>query len=314
MVEPVDGIQRQYREALGLALGQPRLWLGGLILAVALTDSWRIVAGWGPAYLGERASKWFWGTDGFAIWKTAYFILIALAAFVMLKAVGYLGEMVLIRQVAGGTGRETPTFGGAFTLSRVRYLDFAITLIPWDALLVAMIYLPALVIAIWERWDPGYDHIFLYILVFLLWFILLVLVMVLAGITAMLACRSSLLEGRGPLEAWARGWGLFRARAGECVVAWLQALVSDIAFIAVAWPLLALVSWLLDMLVDPLGLAPLRWLLYLAVYAILVVGLIVMRTGVQCYKSSLWTMVFLKLRNVGGRLPAADADLREGAV
>ncbi|MFW6113396.1 MAG: hypothetical protein ACOC78_00530 [Actinomycetota bacterium] len=297
----------QYKGALRTTLGQPRLWPAGLIAALALTDAWRIVAGWGPAYFGEEVSRWLWGSEGFTAWKTLYYIGIAVAVFVVLKALGYLGEMVLVRQVAEGTERETPAFGDAFMISRGGYLDFAVTLIPWDALLVAVIYIPALIISIWDRWDTGYDHIFLYVAVFLLWFILLLLVLLLAGITAMLACRSSLLEDSRPVEAWLRGWRLFRSRAGECITAWLQAVAADAIFIAAAWPILALVPWMLDLVVGSMGFTPLRWLVYLTAYTILGAGLIILRTGIQCYKSSLWTIVFLRLRMADSGLPASDA-------
>jgi hypothetical protein len=291
-----------YKKAIRLALEEKRLWAAGLIAAVAFSEAWWVVFGWGPEYLGERwervAGGWMGDTAAFIT-----FLLAALAAFVILKAVGYLGEMVLVRQVADEGAQGVPAFAEAFSSSRQRYVPFAVTLLPWDALRIAIIYLPAVIIALWDKWDPHLDHVFLYILVMLLWFLVLVAANIFAGITAALAARCSLLQAKGIPEAWRKGWGLLRANSGKCLTVWLQILAVDILFVVIAWPLSALLPWVAGQVADPIGFAPARWVIRLLAFVILAGGLIVMQTGVQCFRSSLWTKTFLGLsgREARGR-------------
>lgn len=288
-------MQADYKRAIIYALEEKRLWAAGLIAALAFSQAWWIVFGWGPEYLGERweraAGDWLGDAAAFIT-----FVVAALAAFVVLRALGYLGEMVLVRQAADGGSGSVPAFGDAFSSSRQRYLPFAVTLLPWDALRIALIYLPSLMIALWDRWDPDLDHIFLYLLVMLLWFCLLVAASIFAGITATLAARFSLLERRPVPAAWREGWGLFRAGSGKCVAAWLQVLAADIVFVAIAWPLSALLPWAASQVADPIGFAPARWFIQLIAFLLLAGSLIVMQTGVQCFRSSLWTVTFMRLK------------------
>ena len=227
------------------------------------------------------------------------FLAAAFAAFVVIKAVGYLGEMVLVRQVADENKKKVPTFSEAFSSSRHRYIPFAFTLLPWDALRIAVIYLPALIIALWDRWDPDLNQVFLYIAVMLMWFALLVAAYFLAGITALFSARFSLLQEKGIPGAWREGWRLLRGNAGACLAVWLQALAADIIFVVIAWPLSALLPWVAGQIADPIGFAPARWLIHLIALVILAGGLIVMQTGVQVYRSSLWTVTFLELSEMG---------------
>lgn len=293
-------MEQDYRRAIRYALEEKRLWAAGLIAALAFSEAWWLVFDWGPESLGERWERSVGAVLGDAAALIA-FVAAALAAFLAIKAVGYLGEMVLVRQVADGERGNVPRFDGAFSASRHGYLPFAVTLLPWDALRIALIYLPSLMIALWDRWDPDLDHIFLYLLALLLWFCLLVAASVFAGITATLAARCSLLWERGIPGAWREGWRLFRADSSRCVVAWLQVLAVDIAFVAIAWPLSALLPWAAGQLVDPIGFAPLRWLIRAAVWLILAGGLVIIQTGTQCFRSSLWTITYLELREGDAR-------------
>ena len=287
-------MQTHYRRAIRYALEEKRLWAAGLITALFFSQAWWIVFGWGPEYLGERwqraVGKWLGDAPAFVV-----FVLAALAAFVTLRIAGYFGEMILVRQVADARDGIVPPLDDAFSSSRDRYLPFAVTLLPWDALNIAVIYLPSLIVALWDRWDPHIDHIFLYLVVMLLWFLVLLAANIFAGITATLAARLSLICREGVPGAWREGWALFRAHTGKCLTVWLQVLAAEIAFIAVAWPLSALLPWVAGQIADPIGFAPARWFIRLAALVLLAGALIVMQTGVQCFRSSLWTMTFLEL-------------------
>lgn len=309
-------MQPQYKRAARLALKERRLWAAGLLTALALSEAWWVLFGWGPEWLGEgwRAAVAERMGEGCGF---AALIMTALAAFVVLKAVGYLGEMVLVRQVADGAGGRTPRFTGAFSHSRRRYIPFAVTLLPYDALRFAAIYLPSMIMAAWERWDPHYHHIAPYLLAVMAWLAVLVAVLVLAGITTALAARLSLLRDRGLPEAWREGWSHFMRNRTKLVVVWMQAVAADILFVMVAWPLSALLPWGAAQVAGPLGFAPARWLIYLVVYAVLAGTLAAGQTGVQCYKSSLWTTTFLEVvegregaaaPHAGGRIPEPPPD------
>ncbi len=288
-------MEPDYKRAIRYALEEKRLWAAGLIAALFFSEAWWIVFGWGPEYLGERWERAVEGRLGDTT-ALVVFVLAALAAFVVMKALSYLGEMVLVRQVADAEITGVTSFAGAFSSSRGRYPAFAVTLLPWDALRIALIYLPAVIIALWDRWDPDLDHVFLYILAMLLWFLLLLAAHIFAGITATLAARLSLLEERGVGGAWREGWMLFRAHHAMCLAVWLQVLAADIVFVAVAWPLSALLPWVAGQVADPIGFAPARWFIRLIAYILLAGGLIIMQAGVQCFRSSLWTVTFFGLR------------------
>ncbi|MBN2027942.1 MAG: hypothetical protein JW854_14415 [Actinobacteria bacterium] len=287
-------MEQDYKRAIRLALEEKRLWVAGLLTALALSEAWWIVFGWGPESLGERWERavgdWMGDAGAFVA-----FILASLAAFVVLRAVGYLGEMVLVRQVADESEGRVPPLGRAFSASRHRYVPFAVTLLPWDALRIALIYLPSLIIIVWDRWDPDLNHVFLYTAAMFLWFMLLAAGYFLAGVTATLAARSSLLRSEDIPASWSSGWKLLRENAGRCLAVWLQVLVADIIFVIVAWPLSALLPWVAGQIADPIGFAPVRWLIHILAWILLAGCLIVMQTGVQCYRSSLWTITFLAL-------------------
>jgi len=288
-------MEPDYKRAIRLALEEKRLWVAGLLTALAMSEAWWIVFGWGPESLGERWERavgdWMGDAGAFVA-----FILASLAAFVVLRAIGYLGEMVLVRQVADESEGHVPPFSQAFSSSRQHYVPFAVTLLPWDALRIALIYLPSLIIIVWDRWDPDLNHVFLYIGAMILWFAILVAGYFLAGITATLAARSSLLRREDILASWRSGWRLLRENAGRCLAVWLQVMSADIIFVIIAWPLSALLPWLAGQIADPIGFAPARWLIHTIAWILLAGGMIVMQTGVQCYRSSLWTMTFLALR------------------
>jgi len=290
-------MEQDYKRAIRLALEEKRLWIAGLLTAIAMSEAWWIVFGWGPEYLGERWERAVgdWMGDAAAF---AAFILASLASFVVLRGVGYLGELVLVRQVADASHGEIPAFDQAFSSSRRRYVPFAVTLLPWDALRIALIYLPSLIIIVWDRIDPDLNHVFLYIAAMFLWFALLIAANFFAGVTAMLAARSSLLRSEDIPVSWRSGWKLLRENTGRCLAVWLQVIAADIIFVIIAWPLSALLPWFAGQVADPIGFAPARWLIHILAWVLLTLGLIVMQTGVQCYRSSLWTITFLALSGV----------------
>ena len=276
-----------YRRALGPALRERHLWTSGLLASLALSEAWRVLLGWEPEYAGERTSRWLRGPGGWNAGDPAPFIPAAMAACVVLKAAGYLGEMALVRQVAPGEGREIPGFGEDLASSRRRRC-FAATLLPLDAPRIALIYLPALIIALWEKWDPRFDRVGLYLLALPVWLLLLFAVIVPAGITAMLASRLSLLRGVDPPRARREGWALFRARRAKLVVVVLQALAAEVVFTALARPILALVPWVGRRLGGAMDAAPGRWL-----HAALGAGVLAGQKVGQRFKSSRWTLTFL---------------------
>lgn len=295
-------MEPDYRQALRYALGERRLWAAGLLAALTLSEAWWVIYGWGPEYLGERWKGAFAGRLGDA-GSLAVFLAVALAAFVVLKATGYLGEMVLIRQVAQGVRSEMPWFTEAFSASRGRYIHLAAALLPRDALRALLIYLPVPLLALWNRWDPRLDHLLLYVALFAAWFALLAAADFLVGVTAALAARGALLERQGMREAWRRGWSLLRRHAVRCLAAWLQVLAADLAFLVLAWPLSALVPWGAGMASGLLRAAPLRWLVHGAAYAVLAAFLVGGQTAVQCYRSSLWTLTYIRLVETGDNPP-----------
>lgn len=288
-------METDYRRAIHLARGEKRLWAAGLIAALTLSEAWWVIFGWGPECLGERWRRAVGESMGEA-GALLSFVLAALVAFAILKALGYLGEMVLVRQVAEAAGERVPRFRHALPPSWGRYARFAATLLPLDALRIALVYLPTLIIAFWNRWDPRFNHFGLYILAILCWVFLLFSVYILAGIIAALSARLSLLERAGLPEAWLDAWSLLRAVPQRLTLVWLQAMAADVIFVALAWPLSALVPWAVGLAADAVNFFFLRWLIYLAAYAVFAAALVAGQMVVQCYKSSLWTLTYLQIR------------------
>lgn len=287
-------MEPDYRRSLRLALAEKRLWPAGLLAALALSEAWWAVFGWGPEYLGERWRNAIAGRLGDA-WALVAFVAAATAAFAVTRALGYLAEMVLIRQVAEGESGPIPGFAAAFSTSRDRYPSLAAALLPWDVLRAVLIHLPAAVIAVWERWDPRLDHVVLYISVTLLWLGLLAAAAFLVGVTAALAGRLALLRRLGARAAWSGGWKLMRRRTAKCLAVWMQVLAAEIAFVAVAWPLSALVPWAARLAARSTGVTVVRGFIYSLAYALLAGTLIAGQTLVQCYRSSLWTIACIEL-------------------
>lgn len=287
-------MEPDHKRAIRYALREKRLWAAGLLAALTLSEAWWVVFGWGPEYLGERWKSALAGRMGDA-GALAVFALAATAAFALLKALGYLGEMVLIRQVAEADEGGVPRFDDALPPSLERYVGFAATLLPLDAARVALVYLPALIIAVWERWDPGYDRIWLYILAILAWALLFFSAFILAGIVAAVGARLSLLARAGLPAAWCEAWAAFRGQPLRLILVWAKAAAADAAFIAAAWPLSALVPWAARLAAGSTASAPLKGLVYLAAYGLFAVTLIAGQTLVQSYKSSLWTITYMLL-------------------
>lgn len=297
-----------WREALGLVLSHRRLWPAALLVAVGLSESWRILFGWGPQWMGERVAGWLRGGGGFPY--TAVLLLAALVSFLLLRAVGYAGEMVLVAQVGGGP--PVPAFRDACRESRGSYLSLTVTLLPWDAARVVAASLPSLVVILWGKWDPHLRLLFLYLLVLLAGFLLFLAVYALLGITAILAARQVVINGKTPPEAWREGRSLFLREAVNCLLVWLQALAADVAFLALAWPLSLLLAWAGEKAAVAVSPAALSWLMRLLAYAFLAAALLTGQALVQCYKSSLWTLAFLRLGGARGRFPVPRVSPGEG--
>jgi hypothetical protein len=288
-------MEPEYKQAIRLALNDKRLWVAGLLSAMAFTEAWWILFGWGPEGFGRRMSNLIHHPRG--IEDIIIFIVAAVFAFIVLRAIGYLGEMVLIRQVGGRNGnRETPTFSQAFSQSEQRYIPFAVTLLPWDALRLAVIYLPAIFIPLWEKVDPHYNQIILYFLVLIVWSLLLIAVYTVGGAAAMLAIRSSVLKEKPVEGAWKESWTLLRSYPSRTVVIWFQSALADLFFLLLAWPLSVLIPWGVTQFAHDISFTPLRSFIYFVEFAILAVAFVAGQIGVQCYKSSLWTITFREYR------------------
>lgn len=326
-----------WREALSLALRVRRLWPAALLLAVGLSECWRILFGWDPQWAGEKAADWVQGGGWKGFPDVAVLLTGGLAVFLLLRAVGYLGETVLIVQVSGkelavggrgpgrpaegvgsddvsragapeGSGNAAPGFSPAKGYAGVpsfaeacannwkRFPILALTLLPWDAARVAAMSLPSLMVILWGKWDPRLRFVLAYLLAFLLWFLLLLAVYVPAGISAALAAREVVIGGNGFHEAWRRGWGLFRVRAKDCLLVWLQTAAADALFLIPAWLISGFLSWAAGEADRALGSAPSDWLVRGSIYALLAVGLLLGASLLQAFKSSLWTLTFLRLK------------------
>lgn len=297
-----------WREALGLIFSH-RLWPASLLAAVGLSESWRVLFGWGPQWMGERVAGCLRGGGGFTY--TAVLLLAALASFLFLRVVGYAGEMVLVAQVGSSPG-PVPAFRDACRESRGSYLSLAVTLLPWDAARVVTASLPSLAVILWGKWDPHLRLLFLYLLVFLAWFMLFLAVYVLLGIPAILAARQAVINGKAPPEAWREGWSLFLRGAMGCLLIWLQALAADVAFMALAWPLSLFLTWAGEKAAGAVYPPALSWVLRVLAHAFLAAALLFGQALVQGYKSSLWTLTFLRLGGAGRRFPVPEALPGEG--
>lgn len=293
------GVGGVFREAVGLALRERRLWPAGLLVAVGFADCWRVIFDWGPYRAGEEAAKWVRGGGGRGAADIAVMALAALAVFALLRALGYAGELALIGQVGGAANGESTAIMASFSKYRRRYLALTAALLPWDALRVAVIYVTYPFVFLWQKWDPHLHHFLPYLLLFLVWFVLLAVVYMPLGITVLLAERETVLAGCAVPEAWLRGWRLFRTNIARCCAAWLQALVMDVAFIVPAWLLAALLPWAFTHLVRAVSQDAPRWIALVAAYPALAALLLPAQMLVQCFKSSLWTMTFLELSAEG---------------
>lgn len=340
-----------WREAFLLALSRRRLWPASLLLAVGLSESWRILFDWGPEEIGERVAGWVRGGGGRGFPDTAALVLAGLVVFLALRAIGYLGETVLVRQVegitemegmasvvrAGGTGRAgvkvplgeaemaggearrcrvdevecmrrtkenaVPSFGKAFSVCHRRYPALAAVLLPWDAARFLLFSLPSLVVLLWGKWDPRLRFLVLYLLVFLLWFLALFFAYLLLGITTTLAARYVVVNGRKPVEAWRNGWSLLWENASRCLMVWLEVLALELVFLAIAWPLSALLPWLAGLSLEAFPHSVPGWILWALCWILLVMFLVVGQSLVSCFTSTLWTLTFLSLEEAGEMEP-----------
>jgi len=314
----VEDTQRApYLKALRWAFREKRLWPAALLAAVGLSGSWRVVFDWGPEWVGERAAGLVREGAGRGLADTVVLVLAALASFLALKAVGYLGETVLVRQVAGaGEARPAP-FGEAWTRGRGRFPALAAVLLPWDAALLALINAASLIVILWDRWDPHLRFLFLYLLAYLAWFCVLAVAYIPLGIAATLGARGAVLEGWSPLDAWRRGWDMLRESPVPLLTVWLQSLSAELAFLVVAWPLSALLTWAAREAGEALRLAPLKWLVAAAVYLFLAAWLLAGQVVVRSFRSSLWTLAFLERRAAepgAGPVPAGEGEGLEEVV
>lgn len=89
-----------WRVAGRLALRERRLWPAALLVSLGLSESWCLLFGWGPQWVGERVAERVRGGAGKGFPDTALLVLVGLIAFFLSRAMGYLGETVLVAQVA----------------------------------------------------------------------------------------------------------------------------------------------------------------------------------------------------------------------
>ncbi|MGQ9476841.1 MAG: hypothetical protein ACUVRX_04150 [Actinomycetota bacterium] len=352
-----------WNKALRLALSRRELWPAALLVTLGLSDAWRMLFGWDPEGVGERAAGWVRCGGGKGLADGLVLVLAATLAFLVLRGSGYLGEMSLIKRVAalvrgpgietgdpgialngsgeeyreakrpapvflgeGGTpgsqaakdhpgagtthgapGSVTPSAvggaadggaawipqGGSASDSRGTYLRLFAVLLPWDAARVCVVSMASLLVLLWGRWDPRLRLLPLYLLSLLLWFALFLATHLVLGVSALLAARQVVINGMRPTAAWKGGWEAFRTEGMGCVLAWLQALAADVAFLAFAGPLSAFLVWSAEQVAGKFRPAALEWMLRAPLYGLLASALLLGQVVTQAYKSSLWTWFFL---------------------
>ncbi|WP_287154346.1 hypothetical protein [Candidatus Solincola tengchongensis] len=313
---PHKGKGELWRTAGRLALHERRLWAAALLVSVGLSECWRVLFGWGPQWVGERVAERVRVGAGKGFQDTALLVLTGLGVFLLLRAMGYLGETVLVSQVAfprrgqgkvpapalrGEGGATVPEEGTVLAFREAlrqgggRCFRLALALLPWDAARVAVVTLASLMVLLWGRWDPHLRFIAPYLLALLLWFLLLLAVYVLLGIPAYLAARQVVINGKSVPEGWREGLSLFLGRTEGCLQVWLQALSADAAFLALAWPLSFFLAWTAGRAAETLRPPALAWLVRVPLYGLLAVALVLGQAVVQAFKSSLWTTFFLSV-------------------
>lgn len=194
---------------------------------------------------------------------------------------------------AAGRGASRIPQGGSVSDSRGTYLRLFAVLLPWDAARVCVVSLASLLVLLWGRWDPRLRLLPMYLLSLLLWFALFLATHLVLGVSALLAARQVVINGMRPTAAWKGGWEAFRAEGMGCVLAWLQALAADVAFLALAGPLSAFLVWSAEQVAGKFRPAALEWMLRAPLYGLLAGALLLGQVVTQAYKSSLWTWFFL---------------------
>lgn len=281
---------REYRRALRVFLDHKVMWPAAVMASLSLTETWRIVAGWGPEYLAER---WRAAAGGEAE-GVVFFLFAFVSSFLLLRGLGYLAEIIMVRQAADA-GPSLPGAARAFRETYRRYPGFSACLLPWDAAFTMVLYLPGVLGLCWREWDPAYRFFWLYVLLLLLWAVLLSVVVFPFYVVASLAARRYLLGGAGFLESWKKACRSLRNHPGRCLTFFCWELAAEVLFLVVAWPAASLIPWVLRLC---LGNPPSTWAalsLYRLALACLSVGLIVFQAGVQGYRSTLYTLLYLGL-------------------
>lgn len=197
--------------------------------------------------------------------------------------------------VGGAAGRGAAWIPpqGSVSDSRGTYVRVFTVLLPWDAARVCVVSLASLLVLIWGRWDPRLRLLPLYLLSLLLWFALFMATHLVLGVPALLAARQVVINGLKPAAALKGGWETFRTEGMGCVLAWLQALAADVAFLALAGPLSAFLVWSAEQVAGKIRPAALEWMLRAPLYGVLAGALLLGQVVTQAYKSSLWTWFFL---------------------
>lgn len=285
------GDQEKVREALRLAVTERRLWPAALLVSVGLSESWRALFGWDPIWAGERTAGKMSGASGLLLGVMTFFL-----SFLALRALGVLGEMVLIGQVSGL--RETRHPLRVLRGSGRRFLPLALTYMPYELVRMAVIYLPSRAVYSWSRFDPRLRLWPVYLLFIGMWGALLLFTYGPAAILARLAARESVLHHAEPVMAWERGWKKFRRFPGGCFTAWLWNLLADVAFLLPAWFLAALLPWMGRGLGRLLGVPVIRVLPSIIFHMIMAMFLVAGQVVVQAFKSALWTGMWLEMEGV----------------
>ncbi len=287
----------EVREALRLVLTEKRLWPAAILVSFGLSESWRALFGWDPLWVGEKAGNIVGGTSGSMLG-----VLAIILSFLVLRALGVLGEMALIGQASGI--KDTPGLMTTVRGVKRRYLPLALTYLPYELARLFVISVPARIVYSWSRFDPRLRLWPLYLLFIGIWGSLLFLLYGPAAALVRLAARESVLGLKEPLEAWSKGWEKARGSPAKCVMTWFWALIADVAFILPAWMFAAILPWMGRGLGRLLGVPVIRALPPLLFYALLASLLLAGQTLVQAFKSVLWTRTWLAIEKAETPIPS----------
>ncbi|MEJ5186740.1 MAG: hypothetical protein WHT46_06640 [Candidatus Geothermincolales bacterium] len=270
-----------------VAARERSLWPAAFLVSLGLSESWRVLFGWDPLWLGERAGR-AGGAAGFTLGAVVF-----LASFLLLRALGLSGEMVLVGQVSDFPGVDGPVV--TFRRVRGRFLPLALTYLPYELARVAVVYLPSRIVYSWSRWDPRLKLWPLYIFFVGVWGLLILVLYGPASVLARLAVREVVLGEAEFYPAWRESWEKASRSPGRCAVAWLWSLAADLSFLVPGWILVAILPWLGRSLGKVIPVPVVRVIPSVVLNAVLAAALVSGQVLVQTFKSIIWTRTWLEL-------------------